>query len=69
MARLPAGLEWAQVTVRFDQLKPEGSGTPEATSEGGPVGVSELHFLALDNGASGVWLDDIELLCAGAGCQ
>jgi hypothetical protein len=69
MARLPAGLEWAQVTVRFDQLKPEGPGIPEATSEAGPVGVSELHFLVLDNGATGVWLDDVELLCAGVGCQ
>jgi len=53
--------------VRFDQLKPEGPGTPQATFEGG-LGISELHFLAPDNGASGVWLDDIELLCDGAGC-
>jgi hypothetical protein len=67
MARVPARPEWAQVMVRFDKLMPEGPGTPQVTTDGGPMGVSELHFLAPDNGASGVWLDDIELLC-GAGC-
>jgi hypothetical protein len=67
MARLHAGPDWAQVTVRFDTLVPEGPGTPQATF-GGLAGISALHFLAPSDGGSGVWLDDIELLCAGTGC-
>jgi hypothetical protein len=65
MARVPAGPEWTQATLRFDTLLPEGPGTPEV-SFGGGIGV--LHFLAPDDGASGFWLDDIELLCLDAGC-
>jgi Carbohydrate binding domain (family 11) len=67
MARLPAGPVWTQVTVLFDTLLPEGPGTPQETF-GGADRVSELHFLAPDASPSGIWLDDIELLCGGAGC-
>jgi len=66
MTRLHAGPEWTQVTMRFETLKPEGPGTPQVTLEGG---ISVLHFLVLDGGAGGVWLDDIELLCGDAGCD
>jgi hypothetical protein len=65
MARVPAGVEWAQVTVAFDTLAPEGPGAPQATFTDG---VGMLHFLLPDVGASGVWLDDVELLCNAPGC-
>ena len=68
VARLSAGPEWAQVTVRFDTLRPEGPGIPQATQAGNFPGVSVLHFLTLDDHPSGFWLDDVELLCTQAGC-
>ena len=60
--------QWQQITVRFDQLAPEGPGQAVPLVGGAANAGSELHFVVPESRAYDVWIDDIELGCRPGGC-